>query len=351
RTLRKRDGLGQELPLRLIRSGDRCRLEFDPGLARIQRRREEIVIVDAGESKYPLVHRLRDEIVAGNPLDVAVAVINPLWRLNVISGEETAAAGARADIAEAGAPDNRRIQWLSVVLDARRERDQVVRRIEAEFLARAQRRGLEFEHHHPFAGSRIDAITGVAHHLVQRAVELPGDRLIVNAKRERRGSVGGQRRRNEIDRLSLSVAILLQPPMRNPAAPVCQTRLCRGGLDDDFPFRGIADNHRRIRDGRRGRFGDGRRRLCRGLRGRRCRAWCGAARRLGRRRRRRHEERLVTVKNEERKEDCDENSAFHQRYRGTGSTPWRPSGWQRESLCAPSQSPRPAPYSSTASFV
>ena len=182
------------------------------------------MIVDADESKHPLVHRLLDQIIAGKPLDVAVAVINPLWRLDVIPGEETAAAGARADVAEAGTPDNRRIQLLSVVLDARRERDQVVRGIEAKFLARTQRRGLEFEHQHPFAGSRIDAIAGVASHLVQRGVELPGDRLIVNAKRKRCSSVRGSADGTRSQALP-AVAILFQPPMRDPAAPVCQARL------------------------------------------------------------------------------------------------------------------------------
>ena len=31
--------------------------------------------------------------------------------------------------------------------------------------------------------------------------------------------------------------------MQDPAAAVCEARLCGGGFDDDLPFRGIAHNH------------------------------------------------------------------------------------------------------------
>ena len=49
------------------------------------------------------------------PLDVAVAVIDRLRRLDVVAGEEAAAAGRRADVAEARPPRDRRVERLRAV--------------------------------------------------------------------------------------------------------------------------------------------------------------------------------------------------------------------------------------------
>ena len=237
RRLRKSKRRGQQLSLRLVGPGQRHRLEFDSGVPWIDGGGEEIVIVDSCEPEWPLVCGLLGDAGRGNAFDVAVLVINRLRRLDIVSREETAAAGPRPCVAQARAPCNRGIERTIAAHHARREHHDVVLRVEAEVLLDAQSCSvliLEGQR------GRLLRRVGAAAHITGDPVRAPSsdgasDSAIVNDQSKWLRLIRRNAGRHQIHECAGTVAVVLQAPVQDCGRRDCSRppRVVRG-LNDDL---------------------------------------------------------------------------------------------------------------------
>src|SRR4029079_4078798 len=152
------------------------------------------------------------------PLHGSIDVCHGLRRRGIARGEELAGGGVRVVVAEAWPPLNGRIDRLPVVLHVGGEPDDVALRLEGERLAHPDAASpfpREGDAQWPAAG--IDLPGRLA--AIQRTVQGGGEGLVLYRQRERcEGVVDVLGRRNEIQRLTTVIPVLLPDPVRQATA-------------------------------------------------------------------------------------------------------------------------------------
>ena len=271
------------------------------------------MVVDAGKREIALPCRLTGHRLGRQPFDRSAGVDDGLRLLHV--GPEAAA--LRLDVhavAKPWPPFDRRVQRRVAVGDLHGERQDVGLRIDPEHLLRAQPvAAVELEGHSRRSRRRVDRAG--SRRVVQRGVESRALGLVGHTQRERARRVGRKPRRHQIDRLTGLIEISRQLPALDDPAAVAESRAHRAGLDDDVALGAVSDQRLRCRKRRRcvqrrGRVRRAGRR--RGRCSRTCRLRDRCWRRPGHRPLGLRHDGLVRVEHQEREEDGNQNTLFHE---------------------------------------
>ncbi len=278
---------------------------------------DEVVVVDAGKREVSLPRGLAGHLLCGQALDRPVGVDDRLRLLHV--GAEAAA--LRLDVhavAKARPPLDRRIQRRVGVGDLHRKGDDVGLGIHAEHFLRAQPvAAVELEGQGRRRRRRVDR--GRRRRAKQRRIQSRALALVGETQREGPRRRGRQPRRHQVDRLARLIEVPQELPALHDRAAVAEGRAHRARVDDDVALSGVGDEGLRggnwsgrvnRRRGRRGVGGGlGRCGGCPGRLGDHGGRWprCGPLRL-------RHD-RLVRVEHQEREEDGNQNTLFHEHLR------------------------------------